>query len=83
MINILSIFRITMSVVKNTSLLPALEATLEEEWMQSLVFSPFHKYVYFMYIVYCMFIVILQAGAYMFTIHICTHDMKKGLLSIR
>ena len=24
-----------------------------------------------------------QAGAYMFTIHICTHDMKKGLLSIR
>ena len=23
------------------------------------------------------------AGAYMFTIHICTHDMKKGLLSIR
>lgn len=24
-----------------------------------------------------------QAGAYMFTIHICTHDMKKGLLSLR
>jgi len=23
------------------------------------------------------------AGAYMFTIHICTHDMKKGLLSLR
>ncbi|XP_023342315.1 uncharacterized protein LOC111712039 [Eurytemora carolleeae] len=22
-------------------------------------------------------------GAYMFTIHICTHDMKKGLLSLR
>ena len=25
----------------------------------------------------------VQAGAYMFTIHICTHDMKKGLLSLR
>merc|ERR1719430_574659 len=24
-----------------------------------------------------------MAGAYMFTIHICTHDMKKGLLSLR
>jgi len=24
-----------------------------------------------------------QTGAYMFTIHICTHDMKKGLLSLR
>ena len=24
-----------------------------------------------------------QCGAYMFTIHICTHDMKKGLLSLR
>ena len=45
-----------MSVVKNTSLLPALEATLEEEWMQSLVFSPFHKYVYCIYI-WCMYIV--------------------------
>merc|ERR1719461_2222202 len=24
-----------------------------------------------------------KSGAYMFTIHICTHDMKKGLLSLR
>ena len=24
-----------------------------------------------------------MAGAYMFTIHVCTHDMKKGLLSLR
>ena len=26
---------------------------------------------------------VLMAGAYMFTIHICTHNMKKGLLLIR
>merc|ERR1719382_138234 len=24
-----------------------------------------------------------KSGAYMFTIHVCTHDMKKGLLSLR
>ena len=37
-------------------------------------------------VLYCMHVVLYdnaQAGAYMFTIHICTHDMKKGLLSLR